>query len=145
MLKIYSIYDSKAEAFQLPFFAPAHGAALRMFERACNEKESDFGRYPGDYTLFCMGEWDPQTGVLDPWDAHIRLGSGIEYVVSPTPKKLDPASMSSEEISAFLSKLADDGNEHWNKLNETNNDQDEDPIVIDKIEVKTVQNLAPKQ
>lgn len=79
MLKIFSIHDSKAEAFIQPFFAPTSAAALRMFETAANDETSDFHRYAGDYTLFELGEFEPLTGQIETLETPHNLGLAITY------------------------------------------------------------------
>lgn len=79
-LKIYTIYDSKAEFYSKPFYATARGAALRSFTDACNDKNIDFGRYPADYTLFEIGTWDDSTASIVMHKAPVSLGVGVEFV-----------------------------------------------------------------
>lgn len=79
MLKVYSVYDSKTEAYLQPFFAPAHGAALRMFQQAVEEPGHQFNRFSGDFTLFCIGSYDEQHGALTPLEHLINLGNAIEF------------------------------------------------------------------
>jgi len=80
ILKIFSIYDSKAEAFIQPFFSQATGAAIRSFESAANEESSDFHKYGADYTLFELGSFNQSTGEMIALDAHINLGLAITFV-----------------------------------------------------------------
>jgi len=79
-MKIFSIYDSKAEAYLKPFFAVTRGVALRSFTTACQDESSDFHQYAGDYTLFEIGMFDERTGVLTPSDTHFSLGCAIEFL-----------------------------------------------------------------
>lgn len=78
--KIFSIYDSKAAHYLNPFFAPNAAVALRMFERAVNEENTDFHRFAGDYTLFEIGEFRMDTGDVIPAPALINLGVGLTFV-----------------------------------------------------------------
>lgn len=75
---VFTIYDSKAEAYLQPFFSPTKNTALRMFERAANDGESDIARWAEDYTLFEIGTWDQDTGLLLPHEAKINLGLASE-------------------------------------------------------------------
>lgn len=79
MTKIFSIHDSKAEAYLAPFFEATAGTAVRRFETAINDETSPFNKYPGDYTLFEIGEWDEQTATLTNHKTDINLGSAIQY------------------------------------------------------------------
>lgn len=77
-MNIYSIYDSKAEAYLQPFFAKNHAVAMRMLENATRDPSSDFHNHSEDYTLFCVGEWDERDGNLFNHDANISLANAIE-------------------------------------------------------------------
>ncbi len=79
MQKIFTVYDSKAEAHLPPFFSPATGLALRAFETAANTPDHDFNKYPGDYTLFELGFFDE---IKCDWafhEAKINLGTALEF------------------------------------------------------------------
>ncbi len=79
-LKMFSIYDSKAEAWIQPFFSLATGSAIRSFETAANEEGNDFNRYGADYTLFEVGYFDQHTGELRALKANINLGLAIVFI-----------------------------------------------------------------
>lgn len=78
-LIMYSVYDSKIEAYINPIFARSHGEALRRFEATARDEESDFHRYAADYTLMAVGEWDDERGKLTDYEANITLANAIEY------------------------------------------------------------------
>lgn len=61
LLMIYSVYDSKAEAFLMPFFSQTQGVAVRSFISAIAEEGNPFRKFAEDYTLFELGEWDQGT------------------------------------------------------------------------------------
>lgn len=61
---IYSIYDSKAEVYTLPFFQTNDAMALRLFADWVNNKDHTFGKHPEDYTLFKTGSYEDSTGML---------------------------------------------------------------------------------
>lgn len=77
--KIFSVYDSKANAFLLPFFAVNGRVALRMFERAVNDESTDFHRFSSDYTLFEVGEWDQDSGEVFAYGAKVSLGLAAQF------------------------------------------------------------------
>lgn len=77
--KVYSIFDVKTDAFTTPFFAPANGAAMRSFKDLVNDKQSVPGRYPGDFKLVRIGEFDDVSGVLVPCTPE-SLGFGTDFV-----------------------------------------------------------------
>lgn len=78
--KLFSVYDSKAEAFIQPFFSPTTGTAIRSFESACNEASHDFNKHAGDYTLFEIGEFDHDSAKLETLDTPHNLGIALTFI-----------------------------------------------------------------
>ncbi len=66
ILAIYSVWDSKADAYIQPFFATNDAVALRMFQTACRDQAHDFYMHAEDYSLFRLGTFDQQKGDLSP-------------------------------------------------------------------------------
>lgn len=64
-LMVFSVYDSKAEAYLRPFFAETRGLAIRSFRDAANDGDASISKHAADYTLFRVGVFDPVTGVLE--------------------------------------------------------------------------------
>lgn len=81
-MKIFTVYDSKAEAYLTPFFVPTTALAIRSFQSAANTADHDFNRYSADYTLFEIGSYDDHLGVVTPLDAHVNLGTALTYIAS---------------------------------------------------------------
>lgn len=63
-LRAYSVYDSKAEAYLRPFFAPSRGLAIRSFADVVNDKTHEVNKHAADYTLFEIGDFDEATGLF---------------------------------------------------------------------------------
>lgn len=80
LLKAYSIRDSKAEVFNLPFFKHTHGEAERDFHQLVNDSQSMPGKYPDDYDLYFLGVYDDKTGKLDFLDTpqHIQKAVALK-------------------------------------------------------------------
>jgi hypothetical protein len=79
-LKIYSVYDSKVEAYLQPFFMQAKGAAIRAFSDTVQDSSNNFGKHPEDYTLFELGTWDDTNASYVPHSTPISIGVGIEFI-----------------------------------------------------------------
>lgn len=79
-LKMFTVHDSKAEAFLQPFYDQTTASARRAFGAACNDAEHSFCKFPGDYTLFELGEFDQASGQTKLLDSPINLGLAITYV-----------------------------------------------------------------
>lgn len=62
----YSIFDTKALQYHTPFFAPTDGAAVRMLQELVSDPNTMIGRHPSDFTLFSIGSYDDQKGVVSP-------------------------------------------------------------------------------
>lgn len=87
ILKAFTIYDSKAEAFLPPFFCPTAAVALRDFESAINTESHAFHKYAADYTLFELADWDPSTGKFTPHATPLNLGVAITLLQSLAPSE----------------------------------------------------------
>ena len=81
---MFTIYDSKAEAYLPPFFLPTDGMAQRTFAECINSDDHQFGRHPHDFTLFKLGTFDNDGAVIE---YHKQtLGNGVEFL---NPEKPD--------------------------------------------------------
>ncbi len=76
---IFAVYDSKSEMFNQPMFLKAKGEAIRAFSDEANRPDSAIYKHPGDYTLFCIGDYNVDTGLLVPLPTPTSLGLAIEY------------------------------------------------------------------
>lgn len=92
MLKMYTIHDSKVEAYLNPTTVRSTGEMIRIFTDLCNDKEHQFGKYPADYTLLEIGEWDEFTGTLRPYETKKNLGLALDFkkdTISQSPKLME--------------------------------------------------------
>lgn len=64
IMKMYSVYDSKAVAFLPPFFMHTDNVAKRTFSDCANDVNHMFSKHPEDYTLFCLGTFDDSNAVI---------------------------------------------------------------------------------
>lgn len=74
---IFTIHDSKAEAYLAPYMASTYGIAERMFTELVNTNGHQFNKYPADYTLYCVGKFDTQNAMLKPTDLTVII-TGIQ-------------------------------------------------------------------
>lgn len=63
-LKIYSIRDSKGSVYNQPFFKRTHGEAERDFTELTKDEKSFVNKYPDDYDLYYVGDFDDQEGII---------------------------------------------------------------------------------
>lgn len=80
LLKVFSVYDSQVEAYMQPFFCQSKGHAIRSFTEAVSDSSSTIGKYPSDFTLFELGEFDDQKAFFDLYDTPRSLGVAVEFV-----------------------------------------------------------------
>lgn len=80
ILKIFTVYDSKAEAFLQPFLFSSTGQALRAFADSVADSNHQFARHPEDFTLFELGTYDDNGAKFDLLDTPKSLGLALEYV-----------------------------------------------------------------
>jgi len=78
-MKIFSIHDSKAEAYLTPNFFKTTGEALRAFETTTKNPDTQFNKYPHDFTLVEIGHYDELTGTLTSNDKPTILASASEF------------------------------------------------------------------
>jgi len=63
-MKLFSIYDTKAQNWTNPLAAPTDAAAIRQFKLASNDTNTDIGRHPTDYLLYRVGTFSQDDGRL---------------------------------------------------------------------------------
>lgn len=80
IIKVFSIYDSKAGAFLQPFFSINVATATREFASAVASEDHAFCRHPGDYELFLLGEWDQWEGVIKMYETKQTLGLASQFI-----------------------------------------------------------------
>jgi len=85
MQKIYSVYDSKTEAFMQPFFSLTRGQAIRSFTDAVADSNSMLALHPADFTLFELADWDETTGSIVLPSTPISLGLALDFVNPNSP------------------------------------------------------------
>jgi len=78
--KMFLIYDSKVEAYLTPHFLRSTGEAIRAFTAACNDPQTQFNKYPSDFTYFEIGEYDDETGLISLYEAKKSLGTALEFI-----------------------------------------------------------------
>lgn len=83
ILKVFTVYDSKAEAYLQPFFMHSKGQAVRMFQDLANDPQHQFFKYAADFTMFEIGTYDESSGLLSPVQPYQSLGCAIEFVRKP--------------------------------------------------------------
>jgi len=79
-MNVFTVYDSAARRYLEPFFAETIEVACRMFRSLVNKDGHQFARFPEDYTLFHLGDFDGETGRISGLDTPHSLGVAITFV-----------------------------------------------------------------
>lgn len=86
---IYSIFDSAAGVYSVPFFQISDAVAIRMFKELANNPEHTYGKHPDDFTLFKLGYYNDEDASFEV-HAPVSLGNAIEFLGNQIPSAADP-------------------------------------------------------
>lgn len=78
VLKVFTVFDSKAEAYLNPIYFQTKGQAIRAFSDTAKDGQSMISKHPQDYTLFEIGEYDQLKGEINMYSAKVSCGNGVE-------------------------------------------------------------------
>jgi len=65
-LQTYAIFDSKAAVFSQPYYAPNDEVAIRSFCSTAMDPSTNISRFPDDFTLHHIAEYDDELGTITP-------------------------------------------------------------------------------
>ncbi len=88
--KIFSVYDSKVEAYLQPFFLNNNATAIRAITDCLSDSSHTFARHPQDYVLFDLGTFNDSSATWELLAAPNSLGVLIEYLPDSAPIELPP-------------------------------------------------------
>ncbi|AXH77266.1 MAG: nonstructural protein [Microviridae sp.] len=80
MKKCFSVYDSKAQVFSNPFFSLTTMTALRDFQSAALDSNTQIAQYPEDFVLYEIGAFDDEKGTLVSC-LPVNLGTADQFTV----------------------------------------------------------------
>jgi len=79
-LKSFSIFDAKSNLFSQPFHTHNKATAQRSFAEDVNTEGTAPNKHPTDYSLFEIGEYDNEKGLMTSLMAPIQVGLAVEYL-----------------------------------------------------------------
>lgn len=79
-LQVFAIYDSKVKDFANPFFMHSKGELQRGFTELVNDPKTKLNKYPEDFSVFHLGEYNSESGALIPLQAPERLFTALEVI-----------------------------------------------------------------
>lgn len=80
MLKLFAVRDIKAGAFGAPMALPTRALAVRVFGELVEDGRSPYAKYPADFQLYEIGDYDPNSGIITPVDVPSFLVTAFELV-----------------------------------------------------------------
>lgn len=78
-LKMFTVYDSKAEAYLAPFYFTTVGQALRSFMDTCADQTHPFYLHAEDFTIFEIGSYENQDASFELHLTPLSIGKASEY------------------------------------------------------------------
>lgn len=82
LTKLFAIRDSKGEFYNTPFSKHTHGEAERDFKSLINDEKSTLSKYPEDFDLYYLGEYDNLTGKISPTDSPQHIVKAVSLVAT---------------------------------------------------------------
>lgn len=79
-MKVFSVYDTKAMCYGVPFFMGSVGAAVRAFGDLAADAQSTVSKHPSDYILFQIGEFEDGKGTLVAVSPVRNLGFASDFL-----------------------------------------------------------------
>lgn len=85
LLKVFSIYDSKAAVYTKPFFSRTTNEALRDWKAVVGDPKAPYSMFPEDFCLFELGTYDQATAKFELLAVPHSLGLAIEFISKAPP------------------------------------------------------------
>jgi len=65
-VRCYCVFDRKSAVYNTPYFLINDQVAIRQFSVIANDKESMVYKYPEDFCLYYVGDFDMMKGEITP-------------------------------------------------------------------------------
>lgn len=82
---LIAVKDLKAQIYLKPNFQPSLADAIRSWELVCTEGESMIRKFPNDFRLHHIADFDAATGELKALAEPLDLGSAADFDRSRAP------------------------------------------------------------
>lgn len=76
---IYTIRDVKSNIFNTPFVQTHKIGALRQFEQLVRDPQSMISKYPADFQLYEIGEFNSQDGRISSHDVPVFIANATDF------------------------------------------------------------------
>jgi len=75
----YTILDTKSKIYNQPHFLINDAVAIRQFQLVTQDKDSIISKYPEDFRLYRVGQFDMLTGKIVPEEAPVEIAHGLTF------------------------------------------------------------------
>lgn len=79
IVKVFSLYDSKAKMFGPPFFMQTRGMAVRALSDLVKDSQSMVCRHPDDFVMYQIGEFNDQDAVFKNQNPHELVSMASDF------------------------------------------------------------------
>lgn len=84
--RVFAAFDGKLKVFLTPFTYLHLGQATRAWEEICNDPQSLMGKHPADFSLYEIGNFDDDTGLVTPHSPLQLVATALEVKRKPQEK-----------------------------------------------------------
>lgn len=77
--KVYSLFDKKANAYLTPVYFSNAAEANRMLQTVVQTSDNNISRYPEDFVLYQLGEYDNSSGRFTSLDTPLFVSNATSY------------------------------------------------------------------
>lgn len=74
-MKVFSIWDSKAEIYSQPVFIRTTGEMIRSLTQVVNDGQHHYSKHAEDFSAFEIGTWDDTIGQFTPHASKLHVVS----------------------------------------------------------------------
>jgi len=78
-MRIYAIYDTKAEFYGNPVYIRTDAEARRTFAQVAQDPQTEIGKHPEDFLLFRIGSWDAENGIIHT-EPGVCIAKALEFL-----------------------------------------------------------------
>jgi len=75
---VYTVLDAAAGAYMEPFFSATTETAIRGFREVCSRDNHPFKKFPEDFFLYKIGNFDKNTGFLEAHEPQ-KIAGALEF------------------------------------------------------------------
>jgi len=76
---LFCVLDLKSQVYGNIFTSVNAATALRDFQSASNDPNSDLCKYPEDFILYELGTYDDAQGLVEIYEVKTHLGNALQF------------------------------------------------------------------